>query len=161
RRGAGRRSLVRSRAADERARTDRAPVPRGGNALVEGVHSGARAMRRGRRPASPARDGPVARLAAPAHAVRRLLARAAQPTDSVWIRLSGQTPERTGLGDGGAGPAAERQSAEPAERRLLRPAAVARTVPARHRSSEVPRRTRRAVWSDDEGAHRHLDEGDR
>ena len=38
----------------------------------------------------------------------------------------------------------EREPAQPAERRLLRHAAVARTVPARHRPLEIPRRPRDA-----------------
>ena len=42
--------------------------------------------------------GPVARLAAAADAVRRLLAGAAQPPDPVRVRLSGQAAERPGSG---------------------------------------------------------------
>ena len=64
------------------------------------------------------------------------------------------------VGDGGADPAAERQPAEPAERRLLRHAAVARAVPARHRALEIPRRARAAGRPDDARADRDLDRGD-
>ena len=52
---------------------------------------------------------------------------------------------------------ADRQPAEPAERRLLRHAAVAPAVPARHRPLEVPRRAPAAGRADDGGATPHLD----
>ena len=52
--------------------------------------------------------------------------------------------ERAGVGDGRADAAPEREPAEPPERRLLRHAALARAVPARHRSLEIPRRPRAA-----------------
>src|SRR5439155_7305827 len=96
-------------------------------------------------------------LAAAADALRRLLARAAQPSDHVRLRLSGQTPERPELGDGGAAAPAQREPAEPAERRLLRHAPVARAVPPRPRAPEVQRRARAAVRSDDARANRDLD----
>ena len=122
----------------------RAAVAGRGDDLVEGVHPGARALRRRRRAAPAARNRSVARLAASADALRRLLARAAQPPDPVRVRLSRQAAEHAGVGDGRADAAAERQPAEPAERRLLRHAAVARAVPARHRALEVSRRPRAA-----------------
>src|SRR5205823_6536294 len=75
----------------------------------------------------------------------------------VRVRLSGQTPEHSELGHGGAVAPARREQAEPAERRLLRYAPVARTVPARPRAPEVPRRSRAAIRSDDARADRDLD----
>ena len=54
-----------------------------------------------------------------------------------------------------------REPAQPAERRLLRHAAVARAIPARHRALEVPRRARAAAGSDDARADRDLDGGHR
>jgi hypothetical protein len=49
----------------------------------------------------------VARLAAPADAIRRLLARAAQPSDPVWLRLSRSAPEHSELGQRRAAAAAD------------------------------------------------------
>src|SRR5439155_15443080 len=101
------RPLVRSCAENERAWRNREAVAGRGDDLVQGIHPGARALRRRRRAASAARDGTVARLAAPPHAFRRLLARAARASRPVWLRLSRQASEHSDVGDGGAAPAAE------------------------------------------------------
>ncbi len=69
--------------------------------------------------------------------------------------------ERAGVGDGRADAPAQRQPAEPPERRLLRHAALARAVPARPRSLEVPRRAPAARGPDDPRADRDLDRRDR
>src|SRR5581483_2459390 len=53
----------------------------------EGVRAGARAVRRCRRGPRAARPGRAPGLGAPAAAVRRALARAAQPPDAVWLHL--------------------------------------------------------------------------
>src|SRR3989442_933727 len=159
RRRARRRSLVRARAESQRARSDRAADAGRRNDLVEGVHPGARAVRRRRRPAPAARDRSVARLAAAVDAVRRLLARPAQPPHSVWLRVSRQTAEHPQLGERGADAAAERQPTESAERHLLRHAPFTRAVSARRRALEVSRRARAAVRSDDARAARSLDVG--
>ena len=159
RRRAGRRPVVRPRAADQRARLDRPARPGGGDDLVEGVHPGTRAIRR-RRCLPPAQGNrSVARLAAAADAIRRLLEGPAQPPHPVWVRLSGQAAEHPVLGDGRAAAAAVGEPAEPPERRLLRHPALAGAVPARPRTPQVPRRPRGAGGSDVARAYRDLDGG--
>ena len=110
RRRPGRRPVVPAQRGRARPGRARAPDPGRGDDLVEGVRDGARALRRRRRRPHPARVRRDARLAAPAPALRRLLARAAAASRHVRLRLSLRARAHPRRGAAGADVATGRSS---------------------------------------------------
>ncbi|CAA9332715.1 MAG: hypothetical protein AVDCRST_MAG40-1990, partial [uncultured Gemmatimonadaceae bacterium] len=88
--GAGGRRLVRQRPGRRGARRRGAARPARGDALVEGVRDGARALRRRRRDPHPPVGRREARLGPAARPLRRALARAAREHRALRVRLPGR-----------------------------------------------------------------------